>query len=932
MKGNWCRGSGFLLLLLLCVIGASNAIYFNCPDKTYMFFPRSATEPKCLPHPVENCIVTQADDEVTKCQQCQRGFYLDQSTEKYTCKPCESECSDCQGPGLDGCVSLIPGKRYDPSTKQIYPCNPGCALCDRSGNCISCKIGYRTQEKIQNGSPVMVNGHATVDCIPCAKRNCEFCSMTNSTLGLVETCAVCKTGYGPDKFNGHCQLCPLNCQNCFNDFRVCDFCSDNFFRSPETSTCVPNPVPNCARYDGQRRRCAWCSVGYTLEHPTGNCVSCASLDPLCSQCALGYGPVVAPAASAPIVCHSCIQGHFFDANAKKCKRCSAHCEFCSSETSCMSCYSGYSLTAGQCAALSTVGCAYAKDGKCLSCDVGYYLDQPTSTCKKCSQGCLSCIGEGIDKCMWCPVSKFTLRPNTDNTISPANKMRPDICILLPQALTCTESCKDPFPIADLLGGECIKGSAQPEPPKSKYTFTITPRTSSEPDTVVREIMKDTYTYLIELSKYDIQYRIHMEKWSNDNKALSQMWSKRCNYRGVLVERVTYEREAFFECNCMKGHLGIDCAINSEQYHSMQKHIVTLLTELESYMKSANQDNWLQAFINLNSGAHSRNTLDRLGEALSEYVLVHSKIIFQPQTFIGALDSVFRSHYRHHLQGVRDLTSKHYDLDEVEFLKTLHERVHKLIHLGRDTLRRSLAIQKDGFSISRSEAFQVSFTRPNKDQVTEGSDLKNMIAIFPPNLMGTSHVIEPVLVNVNCAAVRNNVENYFINSWAFSNLLFSKTIYDGIIISYVVAIDVNGDPFNAGVCNQNGDNLRVKFPLRVTPTDAERSKLSCLVMTFEESSSTHKYRQIEKLNFGYYAESKQPYIECDYGAFQVTSETFFTVGYRGHESHFHTGKLDRVAMDESDELPTPLKQYELPKHAFLACCITLLLGTLSILSL
>ena len=910
-------------LMIVLMMGVTTSVTLNCPDNTYLFFPRSATEPKCMTHPIENCANTFTDDEVAKCNTCKRGYYLDKSSGKDACTPCETDCTDCQGPGLDNCVSLKAGKRYDPTTKQQYSCQPGCSICDRLGNCISCNTGYRTQERLNNGTPVLVNDHAVVDCVLCTLPNCEYCAMTNTTLGMKETCTVCKAGHGPNKFSGRCELCPLNCQNCFTDSAVCDYCSPNYYRDPQSSKCTLIREPNCASFDGQKNRCSWCNQGYTLDHTNGRCVSCATLDPLCTQCAMSYGPFAPSTTSnVPAVCHSCLAEHFFDKETKKCKRCGLHCDFCDNGNGCLSCKQGFSISNGQCVEFAPVGCTYAKDNKCLACDIGYYLDTLSGTCKKCASGCLSCIGEGSERCMWCPVSRLAVKQSNPNSpMVPGAQVKPSICIFVPLAISCVESCKDPYGVTDLLSGECIKGSAQPEPPKNKYAFTITSRTSSEPDATVREIMQDTYTYLMELSKYDMQARINARNWAFQNPEKAKIWSPRCNWKGVLVERINYEREVYFECECMDGHAGIDCAINREEFHSIQKHVLALLTELETYMRAPNQENWLQSFINLNSGSHSRHTLDRLGEALAQYTIGHGKIMFQQQTFLGALDAVFRSHYRHYLQVVRDLNSKRFDTGEAEFKKNLYDRVHKLIHIGRDTLRRSLGLLKDGFVISRSEAFQVSFTRPTKEQVTGGTGEPNLIAVFPPNLMGTSHVSHPVLLNVNCAAVRNDLEKYFIDSWAFSNLLFSKTIYEGILISYVVAVDVASDPTNPAVCGQPGDNLRIRFPLRITPTDTEKGKLRCLAMTFEAASSNHKYTEFPGGNLGYYSESKQPYLECEFGPFQVTSETFFTAGYLGEQSHYHTEKLKRVALDENDDYH--LAQYKLPSWA--ATSVTSLLA-------
>ncbi|ELP86105.1 protein serine/threonine kinase, putative [Entamoeba invadens IP1] len=113
-------------------------------------------------------------------------------------------------------------------------------------------------------------------------------------------------------------------------------------------------------------------------------------------------------------CSMCdMKGYYID--SKNCKKCSATCIDCLSQTKCVSCIEGYYLENttseemteffGRCTDCSTSGCTTCNSTSCITCEINKYIDEGglCSVCKPDNDKCISCFIDenGNKKCEKC---------------------------------------------------------------------------------------------------------------------------------------------------------------------------------------------------------------------------------------------------------------------------------------------------------------------------------------------------------------------------------------------------------------------------------------------------------------------------------------------------------------------------------------------------
>jgi hypothetical protein len=119
---------------------------------------------------------------------------------------------------------------------------------------------------------------------------------------------------------------------------------------------------------------------------------------------------------------TCPVGYFADQTQNACSECTLPCTTCaSSATSCLTCESGYYLSASTCAACdsscatcdsaatncTTCATTYflqpaSSNTRCATtCADGFYTDYTISACLRCSLSCGTCSGPGSSQCLTC---------------------------------------------------------------------------------------------------------------------------------------------------------------------------------------------------------------------------------------------------------------------------------------------------------------------------------------------------------------------------------------------------------------------------------------------------------------------------------------------------------------------------------------------------
>jgi hypothetical protein len=111
-------------------------------------------------------------------------------------------------------------------------------------------------------------------------------------------------------------------------------------------------------------------------------------DGVCFTC-----PTNCKSCTAENQCSACLDGFFLSAG--QCVPCSQSCKTCNWSSYCTECISGYTLNNYQCC---PNGCLSCNDGKCWSCDVGFFHNRQDYTCVPCPASCSYCINGGCSSC------------------------------------------------------------------------------------------------------------------------------------------------------------------------------------------------------------------------------------------------------------------------------------------------------------------------------------------------------------------------------------------------------------------------------------------------------------------------------------------------------------------------------------------------------
>ena len=144
-----------------------------------------------------------------------------------------------------------------------------------------------------------------------------------------------------------------------------------------------------------------CPAGYFANNQSNKCETCSqncsqcTSSSVCTACAspfiLSSGNCITQSTPQP---QSCNAGFYLNPSQNLCYPCKSPCSTCSSDTICLSCSSGYSLSNGQC--IST------------SCSNGYYKDSTTPYCLTCQSPCITCSSASV--CTSC-VNGYQLNSN-----------------------------------------------------------------------------------------------------------------------------------------------------------------------------------------------------------------------------------------------------------------------------------------------------------------------------------------------------------------------------------------------------------------------------------------------------------------------------------------------------------------------------------------
>jgi len=170
---------------------------------------------------------------------------------------------------------------------------------------------------LQSDFTLVTHGFCTPQIV--CPTNCVTCSDEN-------TCTTCNSSFYLDGTVNTCSLCPENCSNCV-DATTCNGCSV-WYKFSSDNNCSVSCPPFCQTYDNIGT-CQACIDGAFLDPDTKkNCFICNAN---CTSC------------TRPFECTVVCPTDYFLDNNSNCSSYLPHCEFCSDQNTCTSCFKNFDL-------------------------------------------------------------------------------------------------------------------------------------------------------------------------------------------------------------------------------------------------------------------------------------------------------------------------------------------------------------------------------------------------------------------------------------------------------------------------------------------------------------------------------------------------------------------------------------------------------------
>lgn len=359
------------------------------------------------------CYIPQcAEVENSRCKRCNPGYFPGPGTSG--CLRCSANCATCSGASTN-CQSCPQGMGLDTSSRKcvVYHCRT------MSGNmCTQCDGGYYADGKGTACLPcssLCATCHASSD--RCTSCNSSYvlssdsaCVVAHCIVQSEGACRTCDNGYYRSSPLS-CRACSVECAQCSGGADLCTACSEGFLL--QNSRCV---VPNCASM--RNGECEACISGFYRETPQvctrcqAPCAECAGSPTHCTGCYTGYSlsggqcVVLNCERMAGAVCKACVHGFFASSDGLQCSACALNCATCAgTAASCTSCTSNLMLDEKTRSCVAP-NCEKMDGATCAACQEGFYPSVPSQTCVPCNAPCQTCLG-GADVCTSCSTN-YTL--------------------------------------------------------------------------------------------------------------------------------------------------------------------------------------------------------------------------------------------------------------------------------------------------------------------------------------------------------------------------------------------------------------------------------------------------------------------------------------------------------------------------------------------
>jgi hypothetical protein len=910
------RSSTLVISLLLCVsLWTAVSCQIDCPPYNIVVYDKNTKIARCEPCP-DNCADCGMIDGSIKCQSCKAESYKDLNG---ACKPCATGCEICFGPEVDKCLVVKTPFSYDPKAKILKRCTDGCSACDEKGRCIRCELSYIQEDLLdENGLKMTVNNHDLVKCVGCTDKHCQYCEKDNFG-SKAQICNGCEAGYGIDPKTKTCQPCSEGCLTCMLDSNMCSFCKDGYEKVAGYSTCKPISIPNCLNQNFEEKKCLWCKTGFTPNHQTdsGDCITCSVADPLCTNCRVKsvkekYMNITN---KQNLVCTGCPTGYVLNSTSNECLSCGDNCNYCDERLSCYSCNIGYSIVNNTCTKSSLPNCEQPNsNGKgCSSCYQGHHLEESSGKCLKCHDSCLLCDGPGEDDCTSCSVNKFSIK-------SPASVIFGLFGIDKQQ---CVDRCPDKLNgencVEDSLVGECVVMTEAEQRPKSKYPFRRT-----EKDNINwSSLYHDSHQFLKDYNKYVEHNFKSAREWAGLNYKDSRKYARQCNYRGLLTEKMSASRGAYYHCHCMTGTHGANCEVDKELYKSIQLFIAQFIKDIVRHENSIDEKLLFKTVTNIAQVTLSIVSLNKLTQEFTNMIAKSKRFKIKFVTeFLIALDRLMRAFYDEKTELEERVDDYRQDIGYENFMSQMYQQLHHLINMGDDVVRTSIHHFEASNIDSMTQAFQVTEYKPH-NLTFRGKD---EIYLLPTNIRGTSDlqgVTQIIITNKFLHEIHTNIK---ILAWAYSRLLFPKDLHYASHLVQVYPVAVM--PHESKILTPSnivGDSVEITFPLKVTATEIfSETELDCTYVKFDIGDKYHiaHHNKDSVLKRVVQDEGGIQYAVCMFNT--TKAGYFYTVTYKHETDGVMHAAYNEALLSHATAYTLEKDMPEVDKKSNVAVCLAALL--------
>ena len=223
-------------------------------------------------------------------------------------------------------------------------------------------------------------------CSECDKDQCYECVEE----AVVLTNGECSLSCEPFTYlahNGQCQPCHPSCQECFGpEGTSCTTCPPQYIHSEDGQCVIPQSCQEGEYFNSRSLECRPC------HESCAECVGKGVKE--CTECYSGFeldGDICSVVSTSSKLCPA---GKYFDKGSEICKPCSANCERCTDEVTCLSCDTEYYLWTER------VGESQLEVVTCVDvCPKGFHGDEASLLCQSCPSYCIEC--DSHDLCTLC---------------------------------------------------------------------------------------------------------------------------------------------------------------------------------------------------------------------------------------------------------------------------------------------------------------------------------------------------------------------------------------------------------------------------------------------------------------------------------------------------------------------------------------------------